>query len=198
LRITKQKPELYQPVLTKLLIMTKKSESIPLTQEIAKAFGQIAVEKPELVRSMIPMLFANYRIGNWKIRVNMVYVIEEIARANPKLLGDITKDVSQMLSSKDEKDKLAALNFLSAMGEKKFRYVSPYLPRLLRLLHDRSEVVRASTIEMLVCLAKKHAKLRKIVLSRLEEFDDPSPLVSKTVKEGISRLLLAEHSENPS
>ncbi|AEH24925.1 PH0542 domain-containing protein [Pyrococcus yayanosii] len=190
--LAREKEELYKPLITKLFALVKKSEAIPLTQEIAKAFGQIAKEKPELLRTMVPVLFANYRIGDPKIKVNVSYVLEEIARANPTLMAEIARDFAEMLTSRAREDKLAALNFIAAMGENGFRYVSPYLPRIISLLHDEDEIVRASAVEVLVHLGTLNDKFRKVILRRLEEFEDPSELVMKVVKEGISKLSLLE------
>ncbi|AFK22189.1 hypothetical protein Py04_0587 [Pyrococcus sp. ST04] len=193
--IAKSRDDLYEPLIKKLFAMIKKSEAIPLTQEIARAFGQIAKEKPELIRSLIPVLFANYRIGDAKTKINVGYAIEEIARANPELMKSIARDFAEMLVSKRKEDKLAALNFIEAMGENNFRFVSPYLPRIINLLHDKDEVVRASAVEALVHLATLNDKLRKVIIRRLEEFDDPSDLVMKAVKEGLSKLTLLEKSQ---
>ncbi|HII60886.1 PH0542 domain-containing protein [Pyrococcus horikoshii] len=195
--IAKTREDLYEPMLKKLFSLLKKSEAIPLTQEIAKAFGQMAKEKPELVKSMIPVLFANYRIGDEKTKINVSYALEEIAKANPMLMASIVRDFMSMLSSKNREDKLTALNFIEAMGENSFKYVNPFLPRIINLLHDGDEIVRASAVEALVHLATLNDKLRKVVIKRLEELNDTSSLVNKTVKEGISRLLLLEgHSSS--
>ncbi|ASJ17486.1 hypothetical protein A3L04_10600 [Thermococcus chitonophagus] len=193
--IAKSKQDLYEPLIKKLFAMIKKSEAIPLTQEIARAFGQIAKDRPELIRSMIPVLFANYRIGDAKTKINVSYALEEIARANPELMGVIARDFAEMLTSKRREDKLAALNFIEAMGENNFRFVSPFLPRIISLLHDRDEIVRASAVEALVHLATLNDKLRKVIIRRLEEFEDPSELVMRAVREGLSRLTLLERSQ---
>ncbi|AFN03131.1 hypothetical protein PFC_00790 [Pyrococcus furiosus COM1] len=190
--LAKTRKELYEPLVKKLFVMLKKSESIPLTQEVARALGQIAKERPQLIRSLVPILFANYRIGDAKIKINLSYALEEIARANPELMRDIARDIFSMLSSKNREEKLAALNFIEAMGENQFRYVAPYLPRLIALLHDRDEVVRASVVEALVHLARTNEKLRKVVIRKLEEFEDNSSLVMKAVREGLSLLTLLE------
>ncbi|KUK16832.1 MAG: hypothetical protein PWP49_1791 [Thermococcaceae archaeon] len=192
LQIAKDRPELYEPMLSKMMAMIHKSESVPLTQEIARAFGQIAKARPELVKRVMPVLFASYRVGDIKTRVNMVYVIEEIARSNPHLLSDLVADIKLLITSKDEKDKLTALNFVTALGENNFAYVRPFLHYLLGLLNDENEVVRASTVESLVLLAENNEKFRKLVLSKLKEINDTSELVRKVVKEGIIRLTMKE------
>ncbi|MDK2869891.1 MAG: hypothetical protein PWP39_1126 [Pyrococcus sp.] len=195
--IARSKEELYKPLVKKLFALLKKSEAVPLTQEIARAFGQLAKEKPELIRSMIPVLFANYRIGDEKTRINVSYALEEIAKANPMLMSTIAKDFINMLSSKRREEKLVALSFIEAMGENGFRYVNPFLPRIISLLHDEDEIVRASAVEALVHLATLNDKLRKVIIKRLEEMDDQSYLVNKVIKEGLSRLLLLEsHSSS--
>lgn len=192
LQVAKNQPELYEPMLAKMMVMVRKSESVPLTQEIARAFGQIARARPELVKRVMPVLFASYRIGDIKVRLNMVYVIEEIARSNPHLLRDLVMDIKLLITSKDEEDRLTALNFVTALGENQFSYVRPFLHYLLRLLYDENEVVRASTVESLVILAEKNEKFRKLVLSKLEDIKDTSELVNRAVKEGMLRLAIKE------
>ena len=185
-------PELHESLITKLMVMLRKSEAIPLTQEIARAFGVLVKINPEKVARVIPAIFANYRIGDPKIKVNMAYVLEEIMRVNPLLLGNVFKDISYMLTSKETTEKLTALNFISALGENGLRYITPFLPKLFALLHDKDEIVRASTVETLIHMAKLNSKLRKIILSKLEEIDDESELVSKKVKEGLIKLTTLE------
>jgi len=185
-------PELHESLITKLMVMLRKSEAIPLTQEIARAFGVLVKINPEKVAKVIPAIFANYRIGDPKIKVNMAYVLEEIMRVNPLLLGNVFKDISYMLTSKETTEKLTALNFISALGENGLRYITPFLPKLFALLHDKDEIVRASTVETLIHMAKLNSKLRKIILSKLEEIDDESELVSKKVKEGLIKLTTLE------
>ena len=185
-------PELHESLITKLMVMLRKSEAIPLTQEIARAFGVLVKINPEKVAKVIPAIFANYRIGDPKIKVNMAYVLEEIMRVNPLLLGNVFKDISYMLTSKETTEKLTALNFISALGENGLRYITPFLPKLFALLHDKDEIVRASTVETLIHMAKLNSKLRKIILSKLEEMDDESELVSKKVKEGLIKLTTLE------
>lgn len=109
-------PELHESFITKLMVMLRKSESIPLTQEIARAFGVLAEVNPEKVAKVAPAIFANYRVGDPKIKVNMAYVLEEIMRVNPTILGNVFRDIGYMLTSKDTTDKLTALNFISALG----------------------------------------------------------------------------------
>ncbi|WP_297535349.1 PH0542 domain-containing protein [Thermococcus sp.] len=191
--VIREFPELYDSLLTKLMVMLRKSEAVPLTQEIAKAFGVLAELTPESVSRIVPVIFANYRIGDPKIKVNSIYVLEEIMRVKPELLGNVFKDLSFMLISKDPADKLAALNFISALSENGLRYVTPFLPKLFALLHDRDEVVRASTVETLVAISETNDKLRKIVISKLKEMEgEQSELVKKKVDEGLSKLLLRE------
>lgn len=194
-KLLEKRKELYNPLITKLMGMIRKSEATLLTQEIAKTFGKIAKNNPQLLRKVIPILFANYNIGNWKIKINMAYVIEEIARSNPSLLATIMSDIKEMLLSNDPNDKLVALNFIVALGEHNFAYVNPYLPKLLGMSQDRNEIVRASALEALISLAEKNKKFRKIVLAKLEELDDPSPLVQKVIQNGMSRLAIKEQEE---
>lgn len=194
LEVAKEKPELYEPLISKLMVMIRKSEAVPLTQEIARAFGVLSKEKPEMVRKVVPIIFASYWIGSWKIRVNMGYVLEEIMRANPLLLGDMIKDISHLLTSKESADKLAALNFISALSENGFRYISPFLPKLLNLLYDKDPIVRAAAVETLVELGAKNKGFRKIVLAKLQDLEDTDSLVNRKIKEGISRLSLRERS----
>ncbi|ALM75337.1 PH0542 domain-containing protein [Thermococcus barophilus] len=195
LEVAKEKKALYRLLLSRLMTLIRKSEAVPLTQEIAKAFGVIAKEKPDLLRKAIPILFASYRIGNWKIKVNMSYVLEEIMRSNPMLLGNIIDDIKNMLSSKETADKLSALNFISALSENDFRYIGPFLPKILNLLYDPNPVVRAAVVETLVELGMKNEKFRVLVLSKLQDLNDEDTLVRKKISEGISKLLL---KENPS
>jgi len=185
-------PELHESLITKLMVMLRKSEAIPLTQEIARAFGVLVKINPEKVARVIPAIFANYRIGDPKIKVNMAYVLEEIMRVNPLLLGNIFRDISYMLTSKETTEKLTALNFISALGENGLRYITPFLPKLFALLHDNDEIVRASTVETLIHVAELNPKLRKIILSKLEEMNDESELVSKRIKEGLVKLTTLE------
>ncbi|HDZ35284.1 MAG TPA: hypothetical protein ENH81_00015 [Thermococcus sp.] len=185
-------PELHESLTTKLMVMLRKSEAIPLTQEIARGFGVLAEINPETVAKVIPVIFANYRIGDPKIKVNMAYVLEEIMRVNPSLLGNVFKDISHMLTSKDTTDKLTALNFISALGDNGLRYISPFLPKLFALLHDKDEIVRASTVETLINIAEFNPKLRKIIRSKLEEINDRSELVMKKIKEGLNQLIILE------
>ena len=185
-------PELHESLITKLMVMLRKSEAIPLTQEIARAFGVLVKINPEKVAKVIPAIFANYRIGDPKIKVNMAYVLEEIMRVNPLLLGNIFRDISYMLTSKETTEKLTALNFISALGENGLRYITPFLPKLFALLHDNDEIVRASTVETLIHVAELNPKLRKIILSKLEEMNDESELVSKRIKEGLVKLTTLE------
>ncbi|NJE62584.1 PH0542 domain-containing protein [Thermococcus sp. 21S7] len=184
-------PGFYDALINKLVAMILKSEAVPLTQEIARAFGELSVRHPEKVSKAIPVIFANYRIGDPKVKVNMAYVLEEIMRANPKLLGNVFRDISYMLCSKESADKLTALNFISALGENGLRYVTPFLPKIFMLLHDGDEVVRASTVEVLVQMASVNPKLKKIIISKLEESqDDRSPLVKRKIEEGLLTLRL--------
>lgn len=186
-------PELHDSLITKLMVMLRRSEAVPLTQEIARAFGVLAEIAPEKVAKVTPVIFANYRVGDPKIKVNATYVLEEILRARPSLLGNVLRDISFMLTSKETSDKLAALNFILALSDKGIKYVTPFLPKLFMLLHDKNELVRASAVETLVALGEANEKLRKIVLSKLEEIkDDRSELVQRKVKDGISRLILLE------
>ncbi|WP_457753489.1 PH0542 domain-containing protein [Thermococcus sp.] len=194
LEIAKERRGLYKQLLSKLMSLIRKSESVPLTQEIARAFGIIAKEEPSLLRNAIPILFASYRIGNWKIKINMAYVLEEIMRTNPTLLGDIVKDIHDLLSSKDVGDRLAALNFISALGKNSLRYIGPFLPKLLNLLQDPNPVVRAAIVETLVDLAADNPKFRNLVISKLQDLNDPDPLVNRKIKEGISQLLMKQSS----
>ncbi|EHR77524.1 hypothetical protein OCC_10474 [Thermococcus litoralis DSM 5473] len=193
--LLEKREDLYSPLITKLMGMIRKSEATLLTQEIAKTFGKIAKNNPHLLRKVIPLLFANYNIGNWKIKINMAYVIEEIARNNPSLLMTIMSDIKEMLLSSDPNDKLVALNFIVALGEHNFGYVSPYLPKLLMMAQEKNEVVKASALEALISLAEKNVKFRKIVLAKLEELDDPSPLVQRIIQNGMSKLIMKEQEE---
>lgn len=192
--VIKDIPELHESLITKLMVMVRKSEAIPLTQEIARAFGILVKINPEKVAKVIPAIFANYRIGDPKVKVNMAYVLEEIMRVDPLLLGNIFRDISYMLTSKETAEKLIALNFISALGENGLRYITPFLPKLLALLHDEDEIVRASTVETLIYMAKLNPKLRKIIISKLEEMDDESELVRKKVEEGLVKLTALESS----
>ncbi|NJE02501.1 PH0542 domain-containing protein [Thermococcus sp. JdF3] len=190
--VVKDMPELHESLITKLMVMLRRSEAVPLTQEIARAFGVLAEVVPDTVSRVLPAIFANYRVGDPKIKVNMAYVLEEIMRVKPALLGNIFRDIGYMLTSRDTTDKLTALNFISALGENGIRYVSPFLPKLFSLLHDRDEVVRASTVETLVRIAELNEKLRKIIQAKLEEVDDRSDLVTKKVEEGLTRLAILD------
>ncbi len=185
-------PELHESLITKLMVMLRKSEAVPLTQEIARAFGVMAKVDPQKVSKVVPAVFANYRVGDPKIKVNMAYVLEEIIRVKPSLLGNVFRDIGYMLVSKDSTDKLTALNFISALGENGLRYVTPFLPKLFALLHDRDEIVRASAVETLVHIAELNPKLRKIIRSKLEEMDERSDLVRKKIEEGLTRLTILE------
>ena len=186
-------PELHEPLITKLMVMLRKSEAIPLTQEIARAFGVLAEVAPEKVSRVVPVIFANYRVGDPKVKVNATYVLEEIMRVRPGLLGNVFRDIGFMLTSKETSDKLAALNFILALSENGMRYVTPFLPKLFALLNDKNELVRASAVETLVALGEKNEKLRKIVMSKLEEVkEDRSELVRKKLREGLSKLTLLE------
>ena len=185
-------PELHESLITKLMVMLRKSEAIPLTQEIARAFGVMAEVDPQKVSKVVPAVFANYRVGDPKIKVNMAYVLEEIIRVKPSLLGNVFRDIGYMLVSKDSTDKLTALNFISALGENGLRYVTPFLPKLFALLHDRDEIVRASAVETLVHIAELNPKLRKIIRSKLEEMDERSDLVRRKIEEGLTRLTILE------
>lgn len=185
-------PELHESLITKLMVMLRKSEAVPLTQEIARAFGVMAEVDPQKVSKVVPAVFANYRVGDPKIKVNMAYVLEEIIRVKPSLLGNVFRDIGYMLVSKDSTDKLTALNFISALGENGLRYVTPFLPKLFALLHDRDEIVRASAVETLVHIAELNPKLRKIIRSKLEEMDERSDLVRRKIEEGLTRLTILE------
>ena len=184
--------EILDPLLRKLLVMIRKSEAVPLTLEIAKAIGKLSKLKPDLVRGSVPVILANYRIGDPKIRINMAYVLEEIMRNNPRLLGNIAREIAGMLTSPDETDRLAALNFISALAENQTKYATPFLPRLLSLLHDREEIVRISAVETLTELAIKSPKFRKIIKVKLQELNDRSELVMEKVREGLMKIALAE------
>jgi len=191
--VLRDMPELHDSLLTKLMVMLRKSEAVPLTQEIARAFGVLAEIAPEKVSRVVPVIFANYRIGDPKIKVNSTYVLEEIMKARPSLLGNVFRDIGFMLISKDTSDKLAALNFIAALSENGLRYVTPFLPKLFALLQDEDELVRASAVETLVALGEKNDKLRKVVMSKLQSIeDDKSELVQKKLREGMKRLLLLE------
>lgn len=187
--------ELFDPLLRKLLVMIRKSEAVPLTMEIARAIGALSKLKPNLVKNAVPVLFANYRIGDPKIKINMAYVLEEIMRQNPVLLGNMLRDIVALLNSPDQTDRLAALNFISALGENSSRYITPFLPRLLALLYDRDEIVRASVVETLTEIAIHSPKFRKIIKVKLTELDDRSELVTSKVREGLKRIALAEARE---
>ncbi|WP_010477626.1 PH0542 domain-containing protein [Thermococcus zilligii] len=187
--------ELFDPLLRKLLTMIRKSEAIPLTIEIAKAVGLLSKLKPDLVKNTVPVLFANYRVGDPKIKVNMTYVLEEIMRQNPVLFGNMFRDITALLNSPDETDRLAALNFISALGENGSRYVTPFLPKLLALLYDRDEVVRASAVETLTDVAVNNPKFRNIIKTKLSELRDRSGLVIIKVQEGLRKIALAEARE---
>ncbi|WP_297469969.1 PH0542 domain-containing protein [Thermococcus sp.] len=191
--VLRDMPELHDSLITKLMVMLRKSEAVPLTQEIARAFGVLADVAPEKVSKVVPVIFANYRVGDPKIKVNATYVLEEIMRVRPSLLGNVFRDIGFMLTSKETSDKLAALNFILALSENGMKYITPFLPKLFALLHDKNELVRASAVETLVALGEKNEKLRKIVMSKLEEItDDRSELVQKKLKEGFSRLVMLE------
>ncbi|ASJ11154.1 hypothetical protein A3L12_07520 [Thermococcus sp. P6] len=190
--LLEEKDEIQEPLATKLVSMVRKSEATLLTYEIGKTFGKLAVLEPPLIRRMIPILFANYNIGNPKVKINMTYVIEEIARSNPNLLASVIGDVKKMLYSNSRDDILVALNFIAALGGHNFVYVAPYLPRLLDLLHHENEVVRAAAIETLSDLAMNNRKLRKVVIEKLEELNDPDSLVRRVTRENISKLMAAE------
>lgn len=187
--------EILDPLLRKLLVLIRKSEAVPLTLEIAKAIGKLSKLKPDLVRGSVPVILANYRIGDLKIRINMAYVLEEIMRNNPRLLGNITREIAGMLTSPDETDKLAALNFISALAENQARYAAPFLPRLISLLYDRNEIVRISAVETLTELAIKSPKFRKIIKAKLQDLNDRSELVMGKVREGLMKIALAESKE---
>ncbi len=187
--------ELMEPLVRKLLVMVRKSEAVPLTLEIARTIGLISKIKPELIQGMVPVILANYRIGDPKIRINMAYIIEEIMRNNPKLLGNIVREIASMLTSPDEMDRLVALNFISALADNHTRYVTPFLPRLLSLLYDKNEIVRVSVIETLTELALKNPKFRKIIKAKLQELEDRSEIVREKVKEGLTKIALAESEE---
>lgn len=189
--VLRDMPELHDSLITKLMVMLRKSEAVPLTQEIARAFGVLAEVAPERVAKVVPVIFANYRVGDPKIKVNATYVLEEIMRVKPNLLGNVFRDIGFMLTSKETSDRLAALNFILALSENGTRYITPFLPRLFALLHDKNELVRASAVETLVALGETNERLRKIVISKLGEIqDDRSELVQKKLKEGLSRLVL--------
>lgn len=191
--VIKEMPEFHESLLTKLMVMLRRSEAVPLTQEIARAFGVLAEVAPEKARKVVPVIFANYRLGDPKIKVNSIYVLEEIMKTKPSLLGNVFKDIGFMLVSKDTAEKLAALNFISALGEKGLRYVTPFLPKLFALLQDPDELVRTSAVETLVVLGEKNDKLRKVVISKLQSIEeDNSELVQKKLREGLKRLLLLE------
>ncbi len=195
MNVIEEHEELIDPLLRKLLVMIRKSEAIPLTLEIAKAIGVLSRIKPELVRGTVPVILANYRIGDPKIRINMAYVLEEIMRNNPRLLGNIAREIASMLTSPDETDRLAALNFISALAENQTRYATPFLPRLLSLLYDRNEIVRISAVETLTELALKSPKFRKIIKVKFQELNDRSELVMEKVREGLMKITLAESEE---
>ncbi|WP_054840163.1 PH0542 domain-containing protein [Thermococcus sp. JCM 11816] len=192
--IMEEIPSLQEALVTKLMVMVRKSEAVPLTQEIARTFGLLArINPPEEVRKVVPIIFANYRLGDPKIKINMTYVLEEIMRANPSLLSGVFKDIGILLTSKNNADKLAALNFIAALGgDNGLKYVTPFLPKLFALLNDKDEVVRASAVETLEKLAEKNKKLRVIVIEKLKEMKDPSDLVKRKIEEALSRLLLLE------
>ncbi len=190
----RESPELHDSLITKLMVMLRKSEAVPLTQEIARAFGVLADIDPEKVSKVVPAIFANYRVGDPKIKINMAYVLEEIIRVKPSLLGNVFRDIGYMLVSKDNTDKLTALNFISALGENGLRYVTPFLPKMLALLHDRDEIVRASAVETLVHIAELNPKLGKIIRSKLEEMDERSDLVKKKIEGGLTKLTILERS----
>lgn len=190
----RESPELHDSLITKLMVMLRKSEAVPLTQEIARAFGVLADIDPEKVSKVVPAIFANYRVGDPKIKVNMAYVLEEIIRVRPSLLGNVFRDIGYMLVSKDNTDKLTALNFISALGENGLRYVTPFLPKMLALLYDKDEIVRASTVETLIHVAELNPKLRKIIRSKLEEMDERSDLVRKKIEDGLTKLTILERS----
>jgi len=195
MEVLEEHEELYEPLLRKLLVMIRKSEAVPLTLEIARMVGKLSKLKPELVKGAAPIIFANYRIGDPKIKINMAYVIEEIMRENPALLGNIVKDIASMLTSPNEMDRLAALNFIAALGENSGKYVTPFLPRLLSLLHDKNELVRASVVESLAEIAANNRRFRKIIKAKLSELNDRSELVMKNVREGLMKISLAEAAE---
>jgi HEAT repeat protein len=195
LSVLEDHEEIAEPFFRKLMVLIRKSEAIPLTIEIAKAIGRLSKLRPDVVRSSVPVLFANYRIGDPKIKVNMAYVIEEIMRQNPILLGNIVKEIAGMLSSPDETDRLAALNFIGALGENSSGFVTPFLPRLLVLLQDRNELIRAATVETLTKIAVSNPKFRKLIRTKLSEIDDQSELVMKTVMEGLTMISVAEAEE---
>ncbi|AMQ18341.1 PH0542 domain-containing protein [Thermococcus peptonophilus] len=190
--IIEETPELQSALVTKLMVMVRRSESVPLTQEIARTFGLLSRINPEEVRKVVPIIFANYRLGDPKIKINMTYVLEEIMRANPSLLSGVFKDIGVLLTSKSNADKLAALNFISALGDNGLRYVTPFLPKLFALLNDKDDVVRASAVETLAKLAEKNKKLRAIVIEKFKELDERSGLVKRKVDEALSELLLLE------
>jgi len=196
--VVENRRELHDPLLRKLLVMIRKSEAVPLTLEIAKAIGKFSKIRPDLVRRAAPVIFANFRIGDPKIKVNMAYVLEEIMRQNPVLLGNIVREIMGLLSSPDEMDRLAALNFISALGENKGRYVTPFLPRLFALLNEKDELLKVSTIETLSEVAVANPKLRKIIKAKLSEVQEGSELVMKTLQKGLTQIALAEASKGSS
>ncbi|ASJ02576.1 hypothetical protein A3L09_04535 [Thermococcus profundus] len=187
--------ELFDPLLRKLLVMIRKSEAVPLTIEVARAIGKLSKIKPDLVKNAVPVIFANYRIGDPKIKINMAYVLEEIMRQNPVLIGNMLRDIVNLLNSPDETDRLTALNFISALGENSPRYITPFLPRLLSLLYDKDEIVRASVVETLVEVAVNSPKFRKIIKAKLAELNDRSELVMGRVRDGLNKIALAEIEE---
>lgn len=195
LSVLEDHEEIAEPFFRKLMVLIRKSEAVPLTLEIARAVGKLAKLRPDVVRTSVPVLFANYRIGDPKIKVNMAYVLEEIMRQNPVLLGNIVREIASMLSSPDETDRLAALSFIEALGENSGRFVTPFLPRLLVLLHDKNELIRAATVETLADIAVSNPKFRKLIKTKLSEMKDNSELVMKSVMEGLARISLAEAEE---
>ncbi len=195
MNVIEEHEELMDPLVRKLFVMVRKSEAVPLTLEIARTIGLISKIKPDLIQGMVPVILANYRIGDPKIRINMAYILEEIMRNNPKLLGNIVREIASMLTSPDEMDRLVALNFISALADNHARYVTPFLPRLLSLLYDKNEIVRVSAVETLTELAVKNPKLRKIIKAKLQELDDQSEVVMEKVKEGLTKIALVESEE---
>lgn len=89
--IMEEIPSLQEALVTKLMVMVRKSEAVPLTQEIARTFGLLARINPEEVRKVVPIIFANYRLGDPKIKINMTYVLEEIMRQTHHSSAEFSK-----------------------------------------------------------------------------------------------------------